>query len=469
MSMSRVHLLRTLSAAALSAAAASASATTAPASIQGGGATAAQGNYAGPNNASTGAPQSELSTFNAAQSVVAFSTYWGAGSGAGQNAFLNDDLTCDINKVNNLNGQKCSGTVPGTTNYVDYAFSEAVLNATQIAAWSSSSYGQAVSGNLIQLPLHGTGEAIPVVDSNITANGKLELSDNDLCEIFSGGYTNWNQITDSKTLKPAAGAFQVVYRSDSSGSTYILTQHLAAVCTAANTNAGVTFTATTTFATIFGGTASDVTSFIPNAVPESGSQAVAQQLVNDQQATTPIPAIGYLSPDWTSVPPASDSLLANGQTSPLFVAAIFNGTKAYTPTQANIEAGLDYVTQVAQGSPTAAPTTAAAGELPQSWVPIVQKTSRGYPIVGYGTVDLAQCYANPAVGAAFISYLTKHYSNATYTAIQTNNGLAGIANKGSSIFLKEIQAHILTNEKNQAGPWYTDIQDTKVCATVPGR
>jgi len=107
--------------------------------------------------------------------------------------------------------------------------------------------------------------------------------------------------------------------------------------------------------------------------------------------------------------------------------------------------------------------------LPQSWVPIVQKTSRGYPIVGYGTVDLAQCYATPAVGSAFISYLTKHYTNATYNAIQTNNGLAGIANKGSSIFLKEIEAHILANEKNQAGPWYTDIQDAKVCAKVAGR
>jgi ABC-type phosphate transport system substrate-binding protein len=465
--MFRATLLRTLSATALSAAASSAFAQPIP--IQGGGASSAVGNYAGPNNSSTGAPESEFSTFNAAQSVVAFSTYWSAGSGSGQTAFINDDLTCDTNKVNNLNGGKCSGTPPGTTNYVDYAISEATLTGTQISSWSSASYGQSVAGNLIQLPLAGTGQTIVVVDTNVTGNGQLELSDNDLCEIFSGGYTNFNQIKDSKTLKPAAGPFQVVYRSDSAGATYILTQHLSKVCTAANTNAGVTFTATTTFANIFGGTASDVLKFIPGAVPESGLLAQADYLASVGTSTPTTQAISYISPDWTSIAPASDSLLSNGENSPLFVAALFNGTKPYTPTIANIESGLDYVVDYAQGSPTAAPTTAAEGELPQNWVPIPQVTSRGYPIVGYSTIDLPQCFANAAVGTAFISYLNKHYTNATYEAIQANNGLAPVANKGSSIFLKEIEAHILTNEKNQAGPWYTDIQDTKVCASLPGR
>jgi hypothetical protein len=67
--MSRAHLLRTLSAAALAATAASAAyATTTPAIINGGGATSPQGDYAGPNN-SSGAPTSELSTFNAGETI----------------------------------------------------------------------------------------------------------------------------------------------------------------------------------------------------------------------------------------------------------------------------------------------------------------------------------------------------------------------------------------------------------------
>jgi hypothetical protein len=466
--MKRALLSRTLSAGALSAVAA-VSANAQTASIQGGGAASVTGNYAGPNNATTGAPLSEFSTFNAAQSAVAFSTYWATSSTSAQSALINDDLSCVTNKVNNLNGGQCSNMSPGTTNYVDYAISEATLTTAQIATWSSATYGQTVAGNLIQLPLEGTAQTIVVVDTNVTGNGQVELSDNDLCEIFSGGYTNFNQITDSKTLAPAPGPIQVVYRSDSASSTYVLFEHLSKVCTPANTNAGVTFTATTTFANIFGGTASDVQKFIPNAVPINGLLAVANYLASVGTTTPTTQAIGYISPDWTSLPPAPDSYLSNGKTSPLVVAALLNGKRPYLPTQANIESALDYVVVYADGSPTAAPTTAAAGALPQSWVPIPQVSSRGYPVVGYASIDLPQCFANPAIGAAFVSFLTKHYTNATYQAIQTNNGLAPIANKGTSIYLKEIAAHILANQRNQAGPWNTDIQNPQVCGSLPGR
>jgi hypothetical protein len=472
--MRQTHLLLSLSTFALAAAfAASAAATTTPAIIQGGGATAAQGNYAGANS-SSGAPLSELSTYNSSQTAVQFSTYWGAGSGTGQTALVNNDLTCDINKVENPNGtkqQQACTPAPGGPNYVDYAFSETPVSTAVAASWVSSSYGQSVAGDLIQIPVHGTGVAIVAVDNNVAKNGTLELSDNDLCQIFSGGYTDFSQITDSKTLKPTPGPFQFVYRSDSSGGTFILTNHLAAVCNSSNTAPGVTFVATSTFATIFPSSAGGITHFIPNAVGESGFQNLADYLSN-LTSTTVTQAIGYLSPDWTSIAPASDSLLSNGKPSALYVAALFNGAKAYTPTARNISVGLNSISGVATGSPSTPPSTQAQGQNPLSWVPIIQTTSLGYPIVGYGTIDIPQCFASPAVAVGFIKYLTAHYTNATYKAIQANNALAGVANTGASKFLAPIGNHILKNVKDSTGVlWNTNIQNTTVCkaAGITGR
>jgi hypothetical protein len=465
--MRQKQLLLSLSTVALAASFAAgachAKATTPPAAILGGGAQAEEGVYAGPNG--------ELSTYNAGQTAVAFSTYWAAGSGTGQKALINNDLTCDINKVIYSTGtsaqQACSNDPPGTSNYVDYAVSETALSAAQEASWQSATYGQAVAGNLIQIPLHGAAVAIVPVDTNITSNGALELSDNDLCEIFSGGYTDFSQIKDSKTLTPTPGAIQLVYRSDSSGGTFILTQHLAAVCNASNTAPGVTFTATSTFATLFPTASGGISHFIPNSVGESGFLNLANYLSN-LTGTTVTQAIGYLTPDWTSLPPAPDSYLSNGKTSSLFVASIFNGKTAYTPTQANIIKSLKTVTQSANGSPTTPPSTAAQGANPLAWVPIPQIESSGYPIVGYGTIDVPQCFANSTVAKAFVKYLTLHYTNATYEAIQTNNGVARIINTGASKFYTTVADHILKNTAAQNGPWNTNIGNTTVCGGTSG-
>jgi ABC-type phosphate transport system substrate-binding protein len=456
--MSREFLLRSLSAVALSAAAAPAAFATTTPIINGGGATAAQGNYAGPNS-STNAPLSELSTFNASETSVQFGTYWGSGSGAGQTAFLNNDLTCDINKVENGGG--CSNT-PGGADTVHYAVSETTLNTTGTAQWSTSTWGQSAAGNLIQLPSLGTGEAIAVVDTNITKNGQLELTDSDLCEIFSGGYTNFSQITDSGTFKPAAGTINVVYRSDSSGSTFILTQHLAKVCTA-GTNSSITFTPTTTFATLF-----------PSATPpanfsgEKGSSGVANYLAG-LGGTSVTQAIGYVSPDWTSIPTAPDNQLSNGNRPNLLVAAIFNGTKAYTPTIAFLKKSFTHISATANGIANP-PSTAAQGANPLNWVPVIQTVSEGYPIVGYGTFDFAQCYASPAIEAGIIAFLTDHYKSATYYKIQANNGLVSVTNTSAAKFLTTIYDHILQNTGTKKNPaWNINIGNTTACAGKAGR
>jgi hypothetical protein len=459
--MSRDLLLRTLSAAAL--AAAFAPAAFAASTINGGGATSPYGDYAGPNNAK-GQPTSELSTYNAGTTGAVFGTYWSVGS-TGQTAFLNNDLTCDINYITGNNGGQCSNT-PGGANTVHYNFSDSALSGSYIASWSTASFGQTVAGNLIQIPALGTGEAIVVNDTNITKNGQLELTDNDLCEIFSGGYTDFSQITDSGT-KPAAGAFKFVYRSDGAATTYIITSHLTQVCTAANTGHSLTFTATTTFSSLFPG--GNVTADIPNAVPQKGNAGVANYLAGLSSGTIP-QALGYVSPDWTSLPPSPDSFLENGLRSPLLVSALFNGTKAYTPTAKNLELGLDHIAVVAPGSPTTPPSTAAQGANPANWIPIVRTTSAGYPIVAYGALDVAQCYGDSTISAALIAFLTDHYTSATYKKIQTNNGLVEISKTKGSSFLKAVEAHILANTGTKKAPaWNINIGNTTACAGKVGR
>jgi len=459
--MSRDFLLRTLSAAAL--AASFGPSAFAASTLNGGGATSPYGDYAGPNN-SKGQPTSELSTYNASTTGAVFGTYWSVGS-TGQTAFLNNDLTCDINYITGNNGGKCSNT-PGGADTVHYNFSDSALSSSSIGIWSTSSWGQSAAGNLIQIPALGTGEAIVVNDTNITANGQLELSDNDLCEIFSGGYTDFSQITDSGTA-PAAGAFKFVYRNDGAATTFIITSHLTQVCNASNTGNGLTFTPTTTFASLFPG--GNPNADIPNAVGEKGNLGVANYIAGLSSGTIP-QALGYVSPDWTSLPPSPDSFLSNGLRSPLLVAALFNGKTAYLPTATNLTLGLDHVSVVAPGSPTNPPSTAAEGANPANWIPIIRATSAGYPIVAYGTLELAQCYSDKTISAALIAFLDDHYGSAAYKKIQKNNGLVGISKTKGASFLTAVKDHILANISSKKSPaWNIDIGDATACAGLPGR
>jgi hypothetical protein len=448
--MTRAFLLRTLSVAAI--AAFQAQAASAQSIINGGGATSPQGDYAGPNK-SDGTPQSEFSTYNQAQSAVQFGTYWGSGS-YGQTAFLTDDLTCDINKVTGGNGGVCD-PAPGGANTVHYNASDSVLSSAQIASWATNAYDQPLSGNLIQIPMLGTAQAILVNDTNITKNGQLVFSDADLCGVFSGKITDFSQLSSSV---PAAGPITLVYRNDTAAATSILTNHLSAVCNSSNSN--ITFTATTSFASLFPG--GNVNGTIPLAIGQKGSAGVANYMAGLTSAGAVPQAIGYVSPDWTSLAPDSASLLSNGLPSPLLVGAVSVGKKSYTPTTKNIAVGL---THVLQGQTLTPPANASQGANPANWVPVIETVTSGYPIIAYGTFELAQCYSDPLITKAWLAYLKLHYTNATYEAIQSNNGLVKIANSGASKFLAAVQKNILANNNK----WDTDIGDKTNCAKVKGR
>jgi ABC-type phosphate transport system substrate-binding protein len=433
--MTRSHLLGAVSAAALACLSTGASAQS---TIYGGGSTLAQFDYGlGAPNAT---PGGEFSLFNSSAPAAVFSTYWESGSGTGQLAFLSNDLSCDISKA--------QGTLNCThTGVVDYGASDATLSSAQIASWATSSVGQSAAADLIQLPSMGVAVSVPVNDTGLTKNYKLVMNDADLCGVFSGKLTNFNQLSGFAKAKIGAGAFNVVYRSDGSGTTFLLTNHLSAVCTSANSN--ITFTATTTFASLF-----------PNATPpstffgESGSSNVAAFLNGTSSYGAQPQALGYITPDYTSVDNGASALV---------VAAITSGSvKAGQPTVKGITLALQ---NPVSGQNLTPPSTAQQAANPTAWVPLIQTVKKGYPIVGYTTFDLAQCYADPNVSNAVIAFLTDHYTTKAYTNIQNSNGFTPVSSSGSAKFLQAIQADILGNTKG----FNTNIGNATACAGKAGR
>lgn len=399
----------------------------------------------------------EFALFNASATRGVFGTFWAAGSGTAQKAFIYDDLSCDVNAVTGANGGACAGPDGGANNTVDYAVSESPVAASQISSWATSSFGQAEAGNLIQIPAFGIAPAIVVNDSNITRNGELELSDNDLCGIFSGMITDFSQITDAKPA-PAPGQFSLVYPSDASALSFLITNHLASVCTSENTRTGITFTATTTFAALFPG---GINSWIPNAVGETGDAGVANYLSGLSDGAVP-QAIGYASTGWTSLYPDSQTALSNGAHSALLVAALESGGEKFLPTNGNVAKGL---LSPAAGTHLTPPANAAEGANPALWVPVIPAVTTGYPIVGYTEFLLTQCYHSAAVDNASVSFLRHHYATKTYLTIQNNNGFVTLAQVAANGFHTAIQDNLLANDNG----WNTDIHDATACVGTRGR
>ena len=370
MRMTRKGLLLSTVIGGLTAASASAMAQT---NINGGGSTLAQPTYS-----------TEFTTYNNPSLTW---NYAGVGSGSGQNAFLTPDPTLD-------------GYAAGTP--VHFGASDAQLAESQVTAWNSNRASSA--GGLIQVPTFGVPITVPWVLSGHV--GGIALNENDVCGIFSGKITNWSGVT-RQHVTPAS-PITVVYRSDSSGTTFLFTQHLATQCNAGNSN--ITFTATKNFASLFGGTPPS------NFVGASGSGGVAGTLLTESSG------VAYLSPDYTSIAPNSPT------TTSLKVANVVNvhNNTGYQPTIANTTLALTHPGPTAQfGTP---PTETPGGNPadPVQWVPVIPDPVAGYPIVGYTTWDVAQCYhLRAAVGTNVRNFLADQYNGVFATNIK-NGGFVPV-------------------------------------------
>jgi ABC-type phosphate transport system substrate-binding protein len=388
----------------------------------------------------------DFAQYTAAKSADTFS-YAAAGSGAGQNAFLNNDITY----FEPSTGSTSHGYAPGTLTYgtisgteVDFGASDAFLSSTQLTNPATGSYAQsAVDGPLIQIPTLGTPITLPFNESGVGSSGLL-LSDSQVCGVLSGKITDWHSLVPSIA---AGTVINVVYRGDSSGTTFLLTQHLNAVCNSSNSNFSIPVPITKTFA-------SEFTTVPSNFTAESGSGGVAKQLVATSDS------FGYLSPDYTSIAPKSPN------TTSLQVASLTNAVdgKPYSPTTANTTLGLaNPGTGSTNGSP---PASMAAAQNPLNWVPALPQTTKGYPIVGYTTIDVSSCYASSTRGKLMIAVLKDILKKTgAFATNVTNDGFVPLANSGAAKFYTAVSDTFLSNK---AG-YNLDIDDTKTCAGLAGR
>ncbi|WP_313025693.1 substrate-binding domain-containing protein [Pseudomonas lopnurensis] len=310
----------------------------ASAAVVGGGATLPQGLYQEPGVLSSG-----------------FTPYVGTGSGTGKTAFFSN------------NGSLFNQ--PGAT--VDYAGSDSVVSQAELDAYNSQS--AALYGPLVQLPSAATSVTVPY---NVTGLNSLDLTSEQLADIFAGNITDWS---DSRLGLGITGPrpITVVYRQDGSGTSEIFLRHLNAVAPTVVTGVSNTF-------------ASVITPVAGFHLPATGSSGVASTVAATADA------IGYVGPDAVDFDnPAEVVRVKRSDSDP----------EGLLPSEVNVTVALNSVSIPVGGD----------AEDPLAWVPAaaLANPDAGYPIVGVTNLIFSQCYQDTAAGgdlANIQDFLTRHYS-----------------------------------------------------------
>ncbi len=350
--------------------------------------------------------------------------------------FLSNDCTFGILP-------NCSWSPLGAGTAVDFSVSLIPLTEAQVKTYSAGLGG--TDGPLVQFPLYALPIAIVGQENGITANGQLVLDDGALCGIFSGQLTDWSQFSNSVP----AGGFSVVYdANDGSGATWLLTQHLNAVCNSTNsvfTSLPVPVTGNFASLPVPGGVANN-----PRFAAAAGGTGMQSALLNR------LSALGYIGPSFTSIAPSSPA------TSNLNVAALVNGQNhvPYTPSTT--------ATALALRSPGPGsvnvnpPSTMQQAADPTNWVPQVPQPAAGYPIVGYANWILSTCYAS--VGRVVLQYLATPYDPTEHTAIIGQNGFVKLNSVNGR--LAQAVGNVLLRDGSGYG---LNIENALACLAYRGR
>jgi len=226
--------------------------------VGGGGATLPAGGYVGWNFTTSGATSPVFSSnvtgkpgalvdtaslfgnWASTSSPVNSISYCQTGSGGGKKIFDHSDGTATWGGA----GQACTGSASATTGFgadtsiVDphFAGSDAPMSQNEFN-WFGN--GTNLGNKATQ---YGQPSQFPsVVGSvalvyNLPGGPSLDLADAGVCRIFSGQVTNWNQLSGSDfNTAPTTAlpnlALKLAYRSDGSGTTFSLANHLSTVCT----------------------------------------------------------------------------------------------------------------------------------------------------------------------------------------------------------------------------------------------
>ncbi len=162
-------------------------------------------------------------------------SYCATGSGTGRNVIRG---TVDATGTCGKYDVTPAGFAAATTD-ADFAGTDAPFSATE---YSSFATGPRAAAHTAPIQLPAVAGAIGVIYNNSDLGGaKLNLTESQLCQVFSGAINNWSQ------LGFAAKPIIVVPRSDSSGTSFSFTNHLSSVCPNAATING--FVTKSTFTT----------------------------------------------------------------------------------------------------------------------------------------------------------------------------------------------------------------------------
>jgi phosphate transport system substrate-binding protein len=374
--------------------------------------------------------------------------YVAAGNGAGQEAFLNND----ISYLQPISATNPKGYAPGTSTYgtvsgpsVAFAFSNTPLTASQISDYSLA----ATDGPLIQFPLI----AAPIAIAYNASGTALTLTDAQTCGVLSGQITDWNALDPSIA---AGTTINVVVPADGSISTYLLTQHLNAVCTAGNSSFPEYPVPVTRFFYNAGGATDPV---FPNGLPANFTGArTSSDIASTMTATAD--SFGYLPPEYTSIAPNAKN------TTSLQVAALVNSQNgvAYLPTTANTSLALNNPGPGA--TDTTPPSTMATAAYQPNWAPSFPQPAAGYPVVGFPMAYISSCY-NIAHAPHLIGAIRQMISkNQPYASNDLNEGYVPLQSTRFGGAYTTAINKVFLNDKSGYG---LDINDPTTCASYTGR
>ncbi len=345
--------------------------------------------------------------------------YYGlVGSGKGATGFINNDAA----------GQLGCPATPKTAD--DYGAGDLPLQS--VFPGGTTTFQATYGYQLIQVPAFGTPVTIPFQLAGRTTNGSIKLTDAQLCGIFSGSINNWSSIPGSGSTSGIA----VSYRQDSSGTSFLLTNHLAAVCAAGILPGGGNFIGTTKFATLFPGFTTDASgnTKVPNNTFSSDISGIGSGAVQANVHAT-ANGVGYIGPDYT--------LIAANPTNPTLASPVASVgatvAKAVLPTVANTSKAL----VAAKAKPVA--------KKPDSFGVLVANPSKGYPIAGYTYLYVSSRYNNQADVTDLSTFLNSLYnSDGSFTTEQTeitNSGFVPVpgTNPSSKPNAGSFSANIVTD------------------------
>ena len=338
---------------------------------------------------------------------------------------------------------------------VTFSGSDNTLGSSDITTASGSSLG---NNPLIQIPGIVAAIAVPFKPAanwnpkGVTvagASSKVQLSTNTLCGIFTGKITVWNHplITkDNGGVRLGTGKITVVYRHDSSGTTFLFSNALVNQCGTVSrrtksqfpipndwlSDNSLTAQSTTTKPYYKSGTSFFINVFTHNHLPANfyndngGASGVTGGANGSGGVKTIINAtvgsIGYVSPDFVQPVDGTGPLAANLQTYATFNAGTTPVYKA--PTAANA------IPIMAATKPPAFPGPAGN---PLNWGAVnpLPTSATAYPSGGFSYIDLHRCYTAAADVAALVGtttgsagYLTWYYGSNTVNAGAPANILA---------------------------------------------